>query len=80
MALGKKDGDNGAKNLIMVTKNGIVKKTALEDFKNVRKSGLIAISLKIGDELRGVRKTSGKDEILLVTKNGQSIRFNEKDA
>lgn len=80
LALGKKDGDSGVKNLIMVTKNGIVKKTALEDFKNVRKSGLIAISLKRGDELRGVRKTSGKDEILLVTKNGQSIRFNEKDA
>jgi DNA gyrase subunit A len=65
--------------LIMITKNGIIKKTALEEFKNIRRSGLIAISLKKGDLLRKVCKTRGEDEIILATKQGQSIRFKEKD-
>ena len=78
-ALGKKDAEKGMKYLVMVTKNGVMKKSSLEDFQNVRKSGLIAISLKQGDALRGVRKTSGEDEIILTTKKGQSIRFREKD-
>ena len=76
--LGKEDTEQGVSYLVMVTKNGIIKKTALSDFENVRKSGLIAISLKKGDELRSARKTTGSDEILLVTKKGRSICFKEK--
>ncbi len=65
--------------LVMVTKNGVIKKTIIESFANVRKSGLIAITLKKNDLLRRVVKSSGKDEIIIVTKNGQAIRFKEKD-
>jgi len=65
--------------LFMVTKAGVVKRTPLEDFTNVRRSGLIAISLNKGDELGWVRLTSGKDEIMLSTKNGQAIRCKETD-
>ena len=78
-ALGKEDVDVGVKYLVMVTKQGIIKKTPLQDFKNVRRAGLIAISLKKGDALLAVRKTTGSDEIIIVTKNGQAIRFLEKD-
>src|SRR4030042_201214 len=63
----------------MVTKKCIIKKTALEDFENIRRSGLIAITLKKGDQLTNVQKTTGLDDIILVTKQGQSIRFKEKD-
>src|SRR3989344_4983918 len=77
-ATGKKDKEQGIKYLVMTTKDGIMKKTALEEFKNVRKSGLIAISLKKGDELRSVQKTTGEDEMILTTRKGQSIRFLEK--
>jgi len=77
-ALSKEDQKQGVKYLVMVTKDGIIKKTALEEFNNVRKSGLIAITLKKGDILKGVQKTSGEDEIILVTKKGQGIRFKEK--
>jgi len=73
------DEEEGIKYLVMATKNGIIKKTPLEDFDNIRKSGLIAISLKKGDEVKNVQKTTGEDEIILVTKKGQSIRFKEKD-
>ncbi len=78
-SLGKEDKEAGVKYLIMVTKNGIIKKTALEDFDNVRRSGLIAISLKKGDSLKSVRKTTGENEIVIVSKLGQSIHFKEKD-
>ena len=67
------------KYLVMVTKNGIIKKTAISEFENVRRSGLIAILLKEGDLLRKISETGGEDEIILVTKNGKSIRFKEKD-
>ncbi len=77
--VGKEDTEQGIKHLVMVTKNGIIKKTPLEDFENVRRSGLIAISLKKGDALQSVRKTTGNDDIILVTKKGQSICFKEKD-
>ncbi|MFH1671697.1 MAG: DNA gyrase C-terminal beta-propeller domain-containing protein, partial [Candidatus Portnoybacteria bacterium] len=77
--LSKKDQEDGMKYLVMVTKDGIIKKTALEDFENIRKSGLIAITLKKGDQVRNVQKTTGSDDIILVTKKGQSIRFKEKD-
>ena len=65
--------------LVMVTKNGIIKKTALSEFENVRRSGLIAILLREGDLLKKVCKTGGEDDIILVTKNGKAIRFKEKD-
>jgi DNA gyrase subunit A len=67
------------KYLVLVTKNGIIKKTPLEEFKNVRKSGLIALNLKEGDLLVSAKKTGGDDEIILVTKNGQALRFKESD-
>jgi DNA gyrase subunit A len=76
---GKEDVEQGIKYLVMVTKDGIIKKTSLEDFKNVRKSGLIAISLRKGDVLRSVRKTTGSDEIILITRKGQAIKFKEQD-
>lgn len=63
----------------MATKNGVVKKTSIEDFKNVRKSGLIAIKLRDNDELRWVGPTEGEHEVMLVTKQGQCIRFDEQD-
>ena len=63
--------------LVMVTKNGVVKKTSLEDFKNIRRNGIIAISLKKGDALNWVRLSSGGDQVFLGTKNGQAIRFKE---
>ncbi|MFA4820185.1 MAG: DNA gyrase subunit A [Candidatus Aenigmatarchaeota archaeon] len=65
--------------LMMVTKNGTIKKTALEEFENVRKSGIIAIKLDKGDALKKVVKTSGEDDIILTTKAGIAIRFKEKD-
>ncbi|MBN1494577.1 DNA gyrase subunit A [Candidatus Peregrinibacteria bacterium] len=67
------------KYLFMATQKGTVKKTAVEDFKNVRKSGLIAIKLREGDSLEWVREVNPGDEIMIVTKNGKSIKFNEKD-
>ncbi|PIR72114.1 MAG: DNA gyrase subunit A, partial [Candidatus Nealsonbacteria bacterium CG10_big_fil_rev_8_21_14_0_10_36_228] len=67
------------KYLVMVTKNGIIKKTAIIEFENVRKSGLIAITLKKGDALKNVEKSTGEDEIILVTKLGQAIHFKEKE-
>ncbi len=67
------------KYLIMVTKNGLIKKTDITDFSKVRKSGLIAIRLKEGDRLEWVKPTTGKDDIILVTDQGQAIRFKEKD-
>lgn len=69
----------GEKFLVMVTEQGTIKKTALAEFENVRRSGLIAIKLREGDSLLWVKPTTGKDEISLVTKNGQSIRFEEAD-
>ena len=61
----------------MVTKGGVIKKTAIEDFKNIRRNGIIAISLKKGDALNWVRLSSGGDQVFLGTKNGQAIRFKE---
>jgi len=70
---------NNVKFLAMVKEKGIIKKTAIENFRNIRKNGLIAIKIDKGDNLRWVRETNGNDDILLVTKNGQAIRFSEKD-
>lgn len=77
MSLGKEE--LGVKYLVMVTEGGIIKKTALKEFENVRKSGLIAITLKKNDLLERVRKSTGKDEVILATKKGMSIRFKEKE-
>ena len=68
-----------AKYLFMVTRDGVVKKVEVEEFANIRRSGLIAIKLYEGDSLNWVRLTSGGDEVLLVTNDGSSIRFKEKD-
>lgn len=69
-----------ANNLIMCTVRGVVKKTPFEQYKNVRNSGLIAINLDKGDELKWIRPTSGEDEVVISTLQGQAIRFHEKDA
>jgi DNA gyrase subunit A len=66
--------------LVMVTKNGMVKKTALKDFENIRRTGIIGISLKKGDMLKWVRLSKGDDQVVLVTEQGQSIRFAESQA
>ncbi len=75
----KKEEKDKFKYLVMVTKNGRIKKTALTEFENVRKSGIIAIKLEKGDALKKVVKTAGEDDIMLTTKNGIAIRFKEKD-
>ncbi len=69
-----------AKFLTMVTKGGKIKRTELKAFASVRSSGLIALGLEEGDELRWVRVTSGKDQMILTTRKGMAIRFNETDA
>ncbi len=65
--------------LVMFTKNGIVKKTALEKYSNPRGKGIIAIALDEGDELIAVRKTDGKSDLIIGTRKGLAIRFNEED-
>jgi len=65
--------------LVMFTKNGTVKKTALTAYSNPRGKGIIAISLDEGDELIAVRKTSGTNDLIIGTRNGLSIKFNEED-
>ena len=67
------------KYLVMVTRSGTAKKVALEQFSNVRRSGLIAIKLKGDDILEWVRPSTGRDEVILATASGQSIRFKETD-
>ncbi len=68
-----------AEYLFMATEQGRVKKTKLSAYDNVRSSGLIAIKLRKGDSLCQVTKTTGEDDIVMVTKKGQSVRFKEKD-
>jgi DNA gyrase subunit A len=63
----------------MATKNGIIKKTEIGEFENIRSNGLIAINLESGDELTWVRPTTGDDDLILVTAEGKSIRFHESD-
>jgi len=65
--------------LVFATKNGIIKKTRFEQFKNIRKTGIIALTLKDEDELISVRKTHGSKELIVSTTNGKAIRFSEKD-
>jgi DNA gyrase subunit A len=67
------------RNLFMVTKNGIVKKTPLSEFRNIRKNGLVAINIRENDELIEVKTTDAESEIFLITKKGMCIRFKETD-
>jgi DNA gyrase subunit A len=76
--IGKDENDEGY--LFMSTTHGTVKKTPLKDYANIRTSGLIAIKLDDGDELRWIRRSSGDDEIIISTSFGQAIRFKESDA
>ncbi len=67
------------KYIIMVTEKGVIKKVNIEEFSNVRRSGLIAIKLKDGDKLKWTRLSTGEDELILTTNDGQSVRFNESN-
>jgi DNA gyrase subunit A len=71
---------HNAANLIMCTVRGVVKKTPFEQYQNVRTSGLIAINLDQGDELKWIRMTTGENEVVISTSLGQAIRFHERDA
>jgi len=71
---------DSAANLIMCTVRGVVKKTPFEQYQNVRSNGLIAINLDEGDELKWIRMTSGDNEVVISTQQGQAIRFHERDA
>ena len=67
------------KYILMATRNGLIKKTPLKEYDSSRKTGLLGITLKEGDELIDVRLTDGEDNVVLVTKKGMSITFDEKD-
>ena len=68
-----------AQNLVLFTKKGVVKKTPLSEFRNIRQNGLIAIAIREDDELIAVLRTRGNDNIIIGTKQGMSITFNEED-
>jgi DNA gyrase subunit A len=72
--------DDDQHNLLMATRKGIIKKTVLSAYKNIRAGGINAINIDEGDELVGVQLTSGADEIILSMHNGKAIRFKEQDA
>ncbi|MFA4817730.1 MAG: DNA gyrase subunit A [Parcubacteria group bacterium] len=76
VAFGK---DDAYKYMLMTTEMGTIKKTAMDEFENVRRSGLLAIKLQPGDALRWVEATSGEDEAVITTSKGQAIHFKEKD-
>jgi len=71
--------EQGGGNLFMCTVRGVVKKTPFEQYQNVRSSGLIAINLDDGDELKWIRMTNGDNEVVISTSQGQAIRFHERD-
>ena len=66
--------------LCMVTRKGVIKRTKLDEYRNIRKNGIIAINLDEGDELAWVRLTDGDEDIFVATRNGYGIRFHESDA
>jgi len=74
----KDESDDGY--LFMATTKGTIKKTPLKDYANIRTNGLIAIKLDDGDELRWIKKTTGKNDVIVSTSAGQAVRFNESDA
>mgnify|MGYP000645437828 FL=1 len=71
--------DNDKQFLVMATKQGYIKKTELSQYENIRKSGLSAVTLREDDELIDVRLTDGESDIMLITRNGMAVRFNEND-
>ncbi|MCC6677371.1 MAG: DNA gyrase subunit A [Phycisphaerales bacterium] len=77
--LAVKNFEEGSDYLTFVSRGGIVKRTPLKDYRNVNKSGLIAVGLKEGDHLLDVTVTDGNDDLLLATASGMAIRFNEQD-
>ncbi len=78
-AMIKTDSFDEGRYIVMVTRNGKIKRTPLSSYKNVRKNGLRAIGLDEGDEIEGVRMTSGKNQLIVATHNGYAIRVNETD-
>lgn len=75
-----KDFESGSNYLTFVSHGGVVKRTALKEYRNVNRAGIIAVSLREGDELLDVLLTTGNDDVILVTAGGSAIRFNEGDA
>ena len=75
----KVSGNDGAKYVVFCTQNGIVKRTELKEFDNIRSNGKIAITLKENDQLISVKKTTGENEILIASSNGRMIRFDENE-
>ena len=71
--------NSNSANMFMATRNGVIKRTTLSEYENIKSSGLIAINLDKGDELVWVKKTSGSDEIMLTTYQGKVIRFPESE-
>lgn len=74
------EGEEDTRNICMVTRRGIIKRSALALYQNIRKGGLRAINIDEDDELAWVRLTGGNDDLLVATRKGMSIRFNETDA
>jgi DNA gyrase subunit A len=79
LTVGDFDRESVDKNIVIVTRNGLIKKTALSEFASTRRDGLKAITLNEGDVIVQVRLTKGDDDLLVVTRNGMSIRFHESD-
>ena len=71
--------DDICKNLMFFTRNGLVKRTEISEFDSIRKNGKIAITLKDGDELTSVKKTTGDDEVIMASNSGRMVRFNENE-
>lgn len=78
-AMLKVSNNDDARYIVFCTQNGITKRTAIEEFDNIRTNGKLAITLRDGDELISVKKTTGDNEILIASSNGRMIRFNEKE-
>ena len=74
-----RDGESEGKYLVMATKGGLIKKTAIDEFANLRKAGLIAIALREDDDLIGVELTDDSCELMMATRHGRAIRFAETD-
>src|SRR6185312_2371338 len=66
--------------VVLITKNGVIKKTSLDNFSHPRPSGIIALTIDLNDELVAAKLSTGKDDIFVATKDGMSIRFSEEDA
>ena len=78
-AVVKEERDNAYKYFIFGTKDGVIKKTLISEFDNIRQSGKIAITLRDGDELNSVKKSTGEDFVLMCSSNGRMVRFNENE-